>query len=176
MGVLCCCCCCCCCCDDDDGGDTEGCCWFGVCCCAVRSHDRDRPWLSALLACSTSGRNSSNTVWRLSHKILCPSAVRRSNWTRPIPSPLNRPKQQDTLCCVSIWQNSTIKTDYNAVIKEDTSAGIYLEKNSLNQPSEDCHVDHWRLRMHPEGYFLDLRSEMRSYEWNVPCLKEKFPS
>jgi hypothetical protein len=33
-------------------------------------------------------------VWRLSRKSLCPSAVRRSNWTRPIPSPLNGPKNK----------------------------------------------------------------------------------
>ena len=71
------------------GGGGEDCwCWFLW---GFDSHGSERPWLSAVLACSTRGRSSCIIVCRLSRRILCPSAVRRSSWTRPMPRLLNGP-------------------------------------------------------------------------------------
>jgi hypothetical protein len=51
-----------------------------------------------MFACSICGCHSGTTVWRLLCTILCPPVVWRSNWTRPIPSLLDGPKQEDEIC------------------------------------------------------------------------------
>jgi hypothetical protein len=68
-------------------------------------------------------------VWRLSRKSLCPSAVRRSNWTRPIPSPLNGPKQQDErryLNCISRGSGSLEKLLHISVVTKFSSHIVFI--------------------------------------------------